>query len=403
MADVIGRFGPSYRASYDKAMLPSHREALESLAVCRTPAAGGQVVRCADCGTESYVWRSCRNRACTKCTRLKGEDWLQARRAELLPVPYFHIVFTVPESLRRTFRKHQEALYSAIMASSSETLTEVARDPRHLGGDIGVMAVLHTWTRTLEYHPHVHCLVPAGYLDSQGGWHEVSRPWLAPHEVLANVFRAKLCAKMRAAVPRLQLPGSAYSKPWVVHVDLPLHGKDVVLTYLARYVHRGPMSESRLLSMDDKFVTFKYRDRERKDWKVMTLKGREFLRRYLQHVLPKGFHRVRYYGFWATAKRPQLKILRAKLVSEAGRREGAAAAAPVARRECRCRACDSNRVSIVRFFGRGDPIPQLRHPGTASGLVPTPIGSGLSFTAHYKALTARWVLPIQVHPPPGPS
>ena len=221
--------------------------------------------------------------------------------------------------------------------------------------------------------------------------------------MLANVFRAKLCAKMRAAVPRLQLPGSAYSKPWVVHVDLPLHGKDVVLTYLARYVHRGPMSESRLLSMDDKFVTFKYRDRERKDWKVMTLKGREFLRRYLQHVLPKGFHRVRYYGFWATAKRPQLKILRAKLVSEAGRREGAAAAAPVARRECRCRACDSNRVSIVRFFGRGDPIPQLRHPGTASGLVPTPIGSGLSFTAHYKALTARWVLPIQVHPPPGPS
>lgn len=317
MATVLARFGPLYRARYGATMPQAHRDAINAMLACRTPLLGGHLVACEQCQALDFTYHSCRHRACPKCSAAQGQEWLEARREELLPVPYFHVVFTVPQELRRIIRRHQRALYPKLLDAVGRTLLEVAGDPRHLGGTIGAMMVLHTWTRTLEYHPHVHCLVPAGFLDADGQWHEVSRPWLAPQEVLALVFRAKLAAAFRDAVPGLQLPGSIFHTPWVVHVDKPRHGTDIVLRYLARYVHRVALSEHRILDVSDTHVTFKYRDRERKKWLTMRLRGLEFLRRFLQHVLPKHLHKVRYFGFWSRSQRPKLRQLRQTLLAAA--------------------------------------------------------------------------------------
>ncbi|PKP79463.1 MAG: hypothetical protein CVT80_15855, partial [Alphaproteobacteria bacterium HGW-Alphaproteobacteria-2] len=284
------------------------------------------------------------------------EDWVEARREEILPVPYFQIVFTVPEKLRRIIRRHQCVLYPKLMTAVGETLLEVGADPEHVGGQIGALTVLHTWTRTVEYHPHVHCLVPAGFLDDAGEWHEVSRPWFAPQEVLASVFRAKLVAAIRAAVPGLQLPGPIFHTRWVVHVDKPKHGTEVVLRYLARYVHRVALSDHRIVAMSATHVTFKYRDRDRKNWLTMTLRGTEFIRRFLQHVLPRRFHKVRYFGFWACSNRPKLRALRQKLLAQAGQTpassapSGAAAQADPSPTWLKCPHCEQGTRSILGHF-----------------------------------------------------
>jgi hypothetical protein len=369
MANVVGKFGAEYLKAYGKKMPWTHRNAIDAIGRCRTPRAGGEVVACSACGSQSYVFRSCRHRSCTKCNRHKGQEWYEARQSELLPTPYFHIVFTVPEELRRVIRTHQVKVYPELMRAAAETLKDIGANPAHLGGEIAVMAVLHTWTRTLEYHPHVHCLVPSGFLDADGRWHEVKRPWFAPGETLAEVFRAKLCAGMRKVVDGLQLPGSIHHKPWVVHVDRPVDGRDRVLQYLSRYVHRGPMSDSRILRVDDEHVTFKYQDKDRrKKPKTMQLKGREFLRRFLQHVTPKGFHRVRYYGLWGKANRRRLQALRAELLAAKELDAGATTSSsaipehqPTACKEKKCPMCDSGglyRLGI--FFRRGEVPPALR-------------------------------------------
>jgi hypothetical protein len=315
MAHVLARFGPAYVERHGSSMPRPHLDAMAAMLACRTPACGGHLLRCARCETEDFAYHGCRHRGCPKCSGAQGEDWLDERREELLPVPYFHVVFTVPEDLRRIIRTHQRVLYPKLLEAVGKTLLEVGRT--HLGGMIGAMMVLHTWTRTLEYHPHVHCLVPAGHLDAEGQWHGVSRSWFAPHRVLASVFRAKLVARMRAAVDGLRLPGSIFRTPWVVHVDQPHHGVDTVLRYLARYIHRGPLSERRILDVSSTHVTFQYRDRDRTAWQTMRLSGSEFLRRFLLHVLPKHLHKVRYIGFWRRSNRPQLRELRRTLVEKA--------------------------------------------------------------------------------------
>ena len=376
MATVIRRFGPAYMARFGRSMPLAHRNAMYAIEACRTPALGGHLVRCEACSVQEFVYHSCRHRACPKCGQLQAQEWLDARRHELLPVPYFHIVFTVPKQLRRFIRTHQKSLYPALIKAAARTLTEVASDPRHLGGTIGVMAVLHTWTRTLEYHPHVHCLVPAGCVDEAGAWQNPSRPWLAPHEVLANVFRAKLCAMMRAVVPGLQLPGSVFTTQWVVHVDQPKHGTDVVLKYLARYVHRVALSDHRILKVTATHVVFKYRDRERREWQRMTLRGREFLRRFLQHVWPKGFHKVRYFGLWSRASHAQLMVLRQKLIDENA--NNAPAPAPTITpgtitsdmpRWLMCPHCKTGHRVILAHFMRGaipDSLTHVPPPYTAA-------------------------------------
>lgn len=316
MALVFERFGAGYVQKFSAKMPQAHRDAMNAILDCRTPAMGAHLVKCNDCHVAEFVYHSCRHRACPKCSASNDQKWLEARREEILPVPYFHVVFTVPQALRSIIRKEQRALYPAFMAAVGQTLLEVGRDPRNLGGTIGAMTVLHTWTRALEYHPHVHCLLPAGFIDPDGEWREVTRPWLAPQEVLAKVFRAKLAKAFRAAVPGLRLPGSIFHKKWVVHVDKPKHGTDIVLKYLARYVHRVAISERRILDVSDTHVTFRYRNSDRTSWLVMSLPGHEFIRRFLQHVLPKRFHKIRYVGFWSCGKRPALRALRETLLAK---------------------------------------------------------------------------------------
>jgi hypothetical protein len=352
MASVVARFGEAYLKRHLSSMPQAHRDAMNAMLACRTPALGGHLLECVRCKTRDFAYHSCRHRACPKCLGQVTLEWLEARRDEILPVPYFHVVFTVPEQLRRIIRKHQRRLYPVLLDVAGRTLMEVAKT--ELGGTIGAMLVLHTWTRTLEYHPHVHCLVPAGYIDADGQWHEVDRPWLAHHRILAEVFKAKLAKGFRKAVKSLQLSGTIFRAKWVVHVDKPRHGTDVVLKYLARYVHRVALSDHRILAVTDKDVVFKYRDKERKDWRVMTLRGHEFLRRFLQHVLPKHLHKVRYFGFWSRGKRPQLRALRQTLLKQKGLQDQQPATKPGVGVDdiphwLRCPQCNGKRDILGRY------------------------------------------------------
>ena len=320
MASVLERFWPGYEKAHGSSMPPAHRKAAKALMACRTPAMGGHLVRCQKCEVVEFNYHSCRHRACPKCSGSANHDWLEARRDEILPVRYFHIVFTVPEELRKLIRRHQRLAYPVLLDAVGSTLRDVAADSRNWGGTIGAMMVLHTWSRTLTYHPHVHCLVPSGYLDADKEWHEVRRGWFASRKVLATVFRAKLLAGLRAAVSGLQIPGPVCHKRWVVHVDRPRHGTDVVLKYLARYVHRVALSDHRILAITDTHVTFKYKDAQRKNWRVMTVSGRNFIYLFMQHVLPKHLHKVRYFGFWSRSQRPLLRALRQKLLEKAAKK-----------------------------------------------------------------------------------
>ncbi|MDP1966588.1 MAG: transposase [Reyranella sp.] len=353
MAHVLARFGPAYLARYGTSMPRAHRDAMARMLSCRTAARGGHLLECGRCGAKDFAFHSCGHRGCPKCSTAQGQAWLDERREELLPVPYFHVVFTVPEKLRWIIRTHQRELYPVLLKAVGKTLLQVGR--KHVGGMIGAMMVLHTWTRALEYHPHVHCLIPAGHLDAQGQWHAVTRPWFAPRKELALVFRAKLKALMLAAVKGLRLPGSIFRTPWVVHVEQPYHGVDTVLRYLARYIHRGPLSERRILEVSSTHVTFQYRDRERKSWLTMRLKGFEFLRRFLQHVLPKHLHKVRYIGFWRESNRPQLRELRRTLLGQAGLPTVAPTVEPadgeaVVPAWLRCPHCDHGPREIIGHF-----------------------------------------------------
>jgi hypothetical protein len=321
VADAVRRFGPAYLARYGEAMPPSHRRAVHDLTACRTAAMGGHVTQCDACGAEHYVYHSCRNRSCPTCHGTSTAAWLAAREPELLPVPYFHVVFTLPAELRAIVRSHQRILLGALMTSAAEALQALAADPHYVGGTLGILAVLHTWTRALIYHPHVHCLVPggglAGGLANDGAtWQPARGNFLVPVRALSAGFRARFLARLTAALPDVVVPAAVWATPWVVYCKPTVQGSALVLRYLARYVHRVAITDARILSVTTAGVTFRYRDRDdrrqragHRGWRTMTLSGEEFLRRFLQHVLPRGFHKVRYYGWW----RPQAAPIRARL------------------------------------------------------------------------------------------
>ena len=302
VADAVRQFGPAYRARYGAAMPASHRRALRDLAACRTPALGGQVHCCDACGYEHYVYHSCRNRSCPQCHGAATAAWLAAREAELLPVPYVHVVFTLPASLREVVRAHQRVCLAALMTTAAESLRALAADPHYVGGTLGILAVLHTWTRALVYHPHVHCLVPAGALAPDGTtWRPARDNFLVPVRALSRRFRARFLARLRRRLPNVSLPPGLWEQPWVVYCKPSVQGAACVLRYLARYVHRVAITDARILGITSERVTFSYKDAQAHTWRRMTLSGEEFLRRFLQHVLPPGFHKVRYYGLWAPA------------------------------------------------------------------------------------------------------
>jgi hypothetical protein len=318
LADIVRRHGALYLERHRAAMLPSHVRALFAIERCRTPALGAQLGLCAQCGRHHLLYHSCGHRACPRCGYAATTRWLEGQRALLLPVPYFHVVFTLPAELRRLVRSHQKRLLPIVFGAAYDALAALCRLDRYLGGRIGALAVLHTWTRTLEYHPHVHMLIPGGALAPDScTWRAAPqrrKSFLVPVAALAKGFRGRFLARARRALPDdVELPFVANDKHWVVFAKPAVQGAEHVLRYLGRYVHRTAISDRALLNDDHERVTFAYRDSRDHQPKRMSLPPHEFLRRFLQHVLPKGLHRVRAFGLLHPAHRLTLRRLQLAL------------------------------------------------------------------------------------------
>ena len=314
VAAIIRLHGATYLARFADRILPSHRRALRDLEACRTPALGGHVHQCDHCGRQVYAYHSCRNRHCPKCHRHQTERWLTAQRGRLLPCTYYLLTFTLPDALRPLARSHQKTVYGLLMKSAAAALLTLARDPRYVGGRLGCLAVLHTWTRALVYHPHVHLLVTAGGLSAHGtAWVAPKHgSYLVPVRALSQIFRAKICAALNRAHLLDQVSPDIWTTPWVVHCQPAGRGQKV-LDYLGRYIFRVAPANSRLERIEDGQVTFRYRDNRTQHVRRVTLSGVEFLQRFLQHVLPRGYTKVRYYGIWSPTCRHQLEQARALL------------------------------------------------------------------------------------------
>jgi Putative transposase/Transposase zinc-binding domain len=310
MADVFRRYGRAYLERFGEALLPSHRRAMDDILHCRTEAFGGHGLQCHHCGQEHYLYHSCRNRSCPKCHGADTEAWLEERRQELLPVPYFHVVLTLPQELRELVRRHQKDLYDVLLRAAAHALITLAADPHDVGGLIGVLCVLHTWPRALVYHPHVPCLVPAGGVSAdRTQWRPARQTYLVPVRALSKLFRRRFRDLMRQERPDLTLPEAVWTREWVVYCKPAVQGTDQGLRYLGRYVHRVALTNSRLLSIENGQVCFRYQTSPDHCWKTITLPALEFIRRFLQHVLPEGFHKVRYYGLWSPVHRSLLRQL----------------------------------------------------------------------------------------------
>jgi hypothetical protein len=295
-----------------------HRRVLRAIASCRTAALGGHVSACDRCGHRAIAYNSCRDRHCPRCQARASARWTAARAAELLPVEYFHVVFTLPDDLNALALRNRRAVHAALLNAAARALLDVAADPRHLGARVGVLAVLHTWGQNLALHPHVHCVVPGGGLSNDGArWVPCRSGFFLPVRVLSRVFRGKFVTLLRRAREAGRLAGvdddrafdrlldRAVRREWVVYAKPPFGGPQRVLRYLARYTHRVAVSDRRILAVDERSVTFAWKDyaRDSRRRRAMTLDGREFLRRFLLHAVPRGFVRVRHFGLLARRAR----------------------------------------------------------------------------------------------------
>jgi hypothetical protein len=311
VAEVVRRYGPEYLERYGERMPAAHKEVLRHIAACRTGELGTVVYRCADCGRVHAMGRSCGDRHCPACQRDKADAWLERQVDRLLPCPYFLVTFTLPAELRDVARSHQRAVYGALFRASSEALRAVAADPKYLGTDrIGFFGVLHTWGRTLEYHPHVHYVVPGGGLSGDGTrWLPSRADFLVPVRALSVVFRAKFRDRLRDEGLLEAVDPAVWRRDWVVHSQPAGDGRRS-LRYLAPYVFRVAIGDHRIVACDDGRVTFTYRKVGSNRRRKMTLDAMEFLRRFLQHVLPPCFPKVRSYGFLSPACAVALELVR---------------------------------------------------------------------------------------------
>lgn len=320
LSEVFLTFGQQYLDRFASTMLPGHFKAFWDIATCRSGVKGGRLVKCSQCGHTDYVYHSCCNRSCPQCHAAKSQIWLEKRRRELLDVPYFHLVFTLPQQIRPLVRSNQKVLYTALFKAAVYALQKLAADKRYLGGKVAILAVLHTWSRTLGYHPHLHCLIPGvGLSDDKGEIYTARHNYLVPVKALSKIFRAKFLQLAVEELPPKELEEKCLTKTpkqWVVYSKPTLGHTEKVLEYLARYLYRTAITNSRIVKIDShkKNVTFKYKTVGAKDWKYMTLNASEFIRRFLQHVLPKGFHKVRYYGFYSPTNRDWLKNIQTLLL-----------------------------------------------------------------------------------------
>lgn len=316
VADVFRQFGPSYIETFGAAMPPSHRRAISDIMACRTPAMGGHAYRCEDCGQTFFAYHGCRNRSCPACHTAQTRQWLERRQAELFPCTYYHVCVTVPAALRAVFRSNQKDCYALLMQAASQSVLALCADNRYMGGVPAILSVLHTWTAAMDYHPHVHLLVSGGGIGPDGAsWREAQRSFLLPVRALSRLVRGKFMDGLGKTRPDLakSIAQDAWKGQWVAWCKPWGQGETAVLDYLARYVHRIAITNRRILAMDEKTVTFRYKDRKTGQWRTRTLSGHEFMRRFLQHVLPKGFHKVRYAGLWHGSRKAQRETIRTTL------------------------------------------------------------------------------------------
>jgi hypothetical protein len=323
LADIFRRYGAAYRESHR--VTYGQDRVIDAIVNCRTAAMGGHVEQCDQCPYTRISYNSCRNRHCPKCQSLARANWVEAREAELLPVEYFHVVFTIPAELARIAYYNRKVVYDILFKATSETLATIARDPQHLGAEIGFFAVLHTWGQNLLHHPHLHCVVPGGGLSPDGErWVSCKPGFFLPVKVLSRLFRRLFLERLATAFRkgRLRFFGeltelrkhacfTRYLSPlreaeWVVYAKPPFGGPSQVLAYLGRYTHRVALSNERLLDVKDGQVTFQWKDyraKGKEKSRVMTLESEEFIRRFLIHVLPRGFQRIRFFGLLANRNR----------------------------------------------------------------------------------------------------
>jgi Putative transposase/Transposase zinc-binding domain len=383
LAAVVRACAPAYRQRHG--LSPGEERVLRAIAACRTEAMGGHVCACDTCGAQQYHYHSCRNRHCPKCQTRAKEQWLQRQRAQLLPVPYFHVVFTLPHELNALIRLDARALYDLLFDTAAQTLQEFANNPRWLGGTLGFTLVLHTWSQTLMHHPHVHGLVSGGALASDGHWRPAKPGFLFPVQALSRVFRGKYLDALNALRKQnvLRLPdtlteharwtaliSALRQQPWVVYLKPPMSGPEQVLEYLARYTHRVALSNDRLVSATAEEVCLHYRDRAHGNARrLMRLPSQEFLRRFLLHVLPAGFKRIRHYGLTANrSKAVQLAACRAVLhaptpVPPQVESAEAFLIRLIGRDVRRCPHCAQGRLVIVQQLPRPMHLPDLRATG----------------------------------------
>jgi hypothetical protein len=308
LADVLRKYGPAYVEKYGASMPAAHRKALEMLQRCRSGELGYALYRCQGCATLHAVPRSCGNRHCPTCQAHKTQQWLDQQLRLLLPCPYLLITFTVPQPLRRVIRSNQRVGYQAMFQAALAALGKLAADPRFVGAcRLGLLAVLHTWGRQLDYHPHIHVLLPAGGLsEDRRQWRASRAQFFVPVEALSPIYRAKMRDALEAAGLKGQVPAAVWDSDWVVHAK-PVGDGQHCLRYLARYVFRAAISNRRIVSCDHGQVVFLYRKSGSRRWRRMTLDALEFIRRFLQHVLPSGFMRVRHYGFLHSNGKPSVE------------------------------------------------------------------------------------------------
>lgn len=390
VADVFRRYGASWRDRHGASMWTAQRAAMSAIELCRTAALGGHVEQCDQCGEQRICYNSCRSRNCPKCQSLARAEWIEHRRAELLDAPYFHVVFTMPNEIAAIAFQNADVVYNILFRATADTLRTIAADPKHLGAEIGFFAILHTWGQNLSHHPHIHCAIPGGGISPDGErWISCRPRFFLPVRVLGRLFRRLFLEALEKAFRTGKLKfvsslqhlceagafnrylGSVRRINWIVYSKPPFGGPERVLDYLGRYTHRIAISNNRLIDIEDGKVRFSWKDyRNGNQRKVMTLDADEFIRRFLIHVLPPGFQRIRYYGFLGNRYRKeklarcrQLLGMQQKPADQAALYAGvdgseAEELAGSARRICP--ACHLGHMIYIEVLERIPPSPQRR-------------------------------------------
>ncbi|HKB40920.1 MAG TPA: IS91 family transposase [Gemmataceae bacterium] len=382
LAAILRDYTPAFLDAYGDRISPEQRRVLRDLVRCRTAELGGHVEQCDGCGHQRNAYNSCRNRHCPKCQAAARAEWLDERAAELLATEYFHVVFTLPADLGPVALQNPRLVYGTLLQASAQSLLQLARDPKHLGADIGFLAVLHTWGQNLHLHPHVHCVVPGGGIALAGDrWLSCRPDFFLPVRPLGRLFRGKFLAMLQRAYERgllgfhgqqqhladplafRELMASCWQKEWVVYAKPPFGGPEQVLKYLARYTHRVAISNQRLVKVEEGQVFFRWKDyAQGNQQKVMALEAVEFIRRFLLHVVPSGFVRIRHYGLLGNRVRAE-NLARCRVLLGMGQVTAAGGAGPsqgkkdgaASGTETRCPVCGQGRMVRVSKIEPADP------------------------------------------------